>query len=136
MHPPIEPQAVGRRRPVRRSVVAIALLAVLGLLVAACGSDKDSSSTAKTVPSGPAITLGAQDFPESVVLSELYQSLGARQQRVAMTAIHTDPTRIARISKEHHALIAALAEWDEEKALAILEQHLRPIVGVISRLPD
>ncbi|MGX5732915.1 GntR family transcriptional regulator [Bosea thiooxidans] len=72
----------------------------------------------------------------NIVLSELYQSLGARQQRVAMTAIHTDPTRIARISREHHALIAALAEWDEEKALAILEQHLRPIVGVVSRLPD
>lgn len=72
----------------------------------------------------------------NIVLSELYQSLGARQQRVAMTAIHTDPTRIARISKEHHALIAALTEWDEEKALAILEQHLRPIVGVVSRLPD
>ena len=34
------------------------------------------------------------------------------------------------------ALIAALAAWDEEKALAILEQHLRPIVGVVSRLPD
>jgi DNA-binding GntR family transcriptional regulator len=72
----------------------------------------------------------------NVVLSDLYQSLGARQQRVAMTAISTDPTRVARISKEHHALIAALSEWDEEKALAILEQHLRPIVGVISRLPE
>lgn len=72
----------------------------------------------------------------NVVLSELYQSLGARQQRVAMTAINTDPTRIVRISKEHHALIAALSNWDEEKALAVLEQHLRPIVGVISRLPD
>jgi 4-diphosphocytidyl-2-C-methyl-D-erythritol kinase len=73
---------------------------------------------------------------DNVVLSELYQSLGARQQRVAMTAIHTDPTRISRISREHHALVAALTEWDEEKALAILEQHLRPIVGVISRLPE
>ena len=72
----------------------------------------------------------------NVVLSDLYQSLGSRQQRVAMTAISTDPTRVARISKEHHALIAALSEWDEEKALAILEQHLRPVVGVISRLPE
>lgn len=72
----------------------------------------------------------------NIVLSELYQSLGARQQRVAMTAIHADPSRAARISREHHALVAALAEWDEAKALAILEQHLRPIVGVLSRLPD
>jgi len=73
MHPSNEPQAVGRRRPGRRSVAVIALLAVLGLLVAACGSDsKSSGSSASTVPSGPAITIGAQDFPESVVLSALY----------------------------------------------------------------
>lgn len=72
----------------------------------------------------------------NTLLSELYQSLGARQQRVAIAAINADPTRIARISREHHALIAALTEWDEEKALAILEQHLRPIVGITSRLPE
>ncbi|TAJ28933.1 MAG: GntR family transcriptional regulator [Bosea sp. (in: a-proteobacteria)] len=71
----------------------------------------------------------------NVVLSELYQSLGARQQRVAMTAISTDPTRTARISREHQALLSALSLWDEAGALAILEQHLRPIVGVVSRLP-
>ncbi len=72
----------------------------------------------------------------NVVLSELYQSLGARQQRVAMTAISTDPSRIARIRKEHHALIEALSEYDEAKALGILEQHLRPIMGVLSQLPN
>lgn len=72
----------------------------------------------------------------NVVLSELYQSLGARQQRVAMTAISTDPSRIARIRREHHALIEALGEYDEAKALGILEQHLRPIMGVLQRLPS
>lgn len=72
----------------------------------------------------------------NVVLSELYQSLGARQQRVAMTAISTDPSRTTRISREHQALLAALSVWNEAEALAILEQHLRPIVGVVSRLPN
>ncbi len=69
------------------------------------------------------------------VLSELYQSLGARQQRVAMTAISTDPSRTARISREHQELLTALTAWNEAEALAVLEQHLRPIMGVVSRLP-
>jgi DNA-binding GntR family transcriptional regulator len=69
------------------------------------------------------------------VLSDLYRSLDARQQRVAMTALSVDPNRIARIRAEHLALLAALRCWDEPKALAILEQHLRPVMGVVSRLP-
>lgn len=69
------------------------------------------------------------------VLSELYQSLGARQQRVAMTALGVDPARVGRIRAEHHAFLEALHAHDEARARAILEQHLRPIVGIVSRLP-
>ena len=49
---------------------------------------------------------------------------------------------IVPVSRMDEVLTRALVrkpdpiEWDEEKALAILEQHLRPIVGVISRLPE
>ncbi len=43
------------------------------------------------------------------VLSELYQSLGSRQQRVAMTALTADPNRVTRIQQEHRALLAASA---------------------------
>ncbi|RDJ25499.1 GntR family transcriptional regulator [Bosea caraganae] len=69
------------------------------------------------------------------VLSELYQSLGSRQQRVAMTALAADPNRIDRIRDEHRTLLAALHAHDEGAALAVLEQHLRPVFGVVSRLP-
>lgn len=69
------------------------------------------------------------------VLSELYQSLGSRQQRVAMSALSADPGRIERIRAEHRALLEALRARDEVKARAILDQHLRPVVGVVSRLP-
>jgi osmoprotectant transport system substrate-binding protein len=60
-----------RRRPL---LALIALLAVMGMTAAACGSDdsSDGGGNAAEVPDGPAIVIGAQDFPESVVLSELY----------------------------------------------------------------
>jgi DNA-binding GntR family transcriptional regulator len=69
------------------------------------------------------------------VLSELYQALGSRQQRVAMTALSVDPNRTERIRVEHRALLAALQAHDEAQARDVLEQHLRPIVGIVSRLP-
>jgi DNA-binding GntR family transcriptional regulator len=69
------------------------------------------------------------------VLSELYQSLGARQQRVAMRALAVDPGRIERIRVEHRDFIAALRAFDEARARAVLDEHLRPVTGVVSRLP-
>ncbi len=69
------------------------------------------------------------------VLSELYQSLGARQQRVAMRALAAEPGRIERIRREHRDFIAALRAHDEARARAVLEEHLRPVTGVLSRLP-
>ena len=69
------------------------------------------------------------------VLSELYQSLGARQQRVAMRALAADPGRIERIRREHRDFLAALRDHDEVRARAVLDEHLRPVAGVLSRLP-
>ena len=69
------------------------------------------------------------------VLSELYQSLGSRQQRVAMTALGADPKRVERIQLEHRALLDALLNFDEAQAQAVLEQHLQLVIGVVSRLP-
>lgn len=63
--------SVRRRRPPRLALVAV-LVAVLGLVAAACGSDSESSTATSRVPAGPQIAIGAQDFPESVVLSEVY----------------------------------------------------------------
>ncbi len=75
MHPTTDPPSTRRRRR-SRSVVALALLALIALFAAACGSDDNSSTSDTTsVPSGPAISIGAQDFPESVVLSELYSQV-------------------------------------------------------------
>lgn len=61
-----------RRGPL---VLLVTLAALLGLVAAACGSDSGSSSstTQAAVPSGPEISIGAQDFPESAILSEVYK---------------------------------------------------------------
>jgi osmoprotectant transport system substrate-binding protein len=72
MHPTNEARPDRRRRRSAVSVL-VALAAVFALLLAACGSDSDSGGSSSTsVPAGPAISIGAQDFPESVVLSEVY----------------------------------------------------------------
>lgn len=71
----------------------------------------------------------------NAVLSELYQSLGSRQQRVAMSALGADPERVTRIQQEHRALLAALQSGDEAQAQGVIEQHLRLVMNVVSRLP-
>jgi osmoprotectant transport system substrate-binding protein len=70
----------------------LALLAVMGLVAAACGdSDDDTSSegtTGATTPSGPTITIGAQDFGESAILAEVYgQALAAAGYDVEQQAL-------------------------------------------------
>jgi osmoprotectant transport system substrate-binding protein len=68
------------RRAHRRRSWLVALVAVAALALAACGSDDGGSSSDTTrgaSPAGPAVVLGAQDFAESIVLSEVYaQALG------------------------------------------------------------
>lgn len=56
---------------------------VLGsLLLAACGSDEESVSTVPSAP--PRITIGAANFPESQLLSEIYgQALENSNYRIA-----------------------------------------------------
>jgi osmoprotectant transport system substrate-binding protein len=72
MHPSSETRPARRHRR-SRSAVVVALVAVLALLAAACGSDDDSSGgSGGSVPPGPEISIGAQDFPESLILSEVY----------------------------------------------------------------
>ncbi len=69
---------------IRKSRVLL-LIAVFAMLAAACGDDDgggedtgegetaaETSSDPGSVPDGPTITIGAQDFPESAILSEIY----------------------------------------------------------------
>ncbi|MEV0070307.1 MULTISPECIES: GntR family transcriptional regulator [unclassified Amycolatopsis] len=70
----------------------------------------------------------------NTVLTELYDTLRSRQQRVAVRALEARPERLSIIDAEHRQLVAALDEGDTETALRILNQHLRPVSEVVSAL--
>ena len=61
----------------RRHLKVIAVLAAFVVLGAACGDDDDDtasgSDSGTTVPEGPAISIGAQDFGESQIVAQIYQ---------------------------------------------------------------
>src|SRR6266508_5852794 len=57
---------------------ALALLAIVALFAAACGGDDDDTASSgggggAEQHEGPSIKIGAQDFGESAILSEIYR---------------------------------------------------------------
>jgi DNA-binding GntR family transcriptional regulator len=69
------------------------------------------------------------------VIVALYDSLQARQTRVAMTSVGIEPGRGRIIMDEHEELVAALAAHDAAAAVAVLTVHLRPIREILVQLP-
>ncbi|WP_199746750.1 MULTISPECIES: GntR family transcriptional regulator [unclassified Amycolatopsis] len=72
----------------------------------------------------------------NTVLTELYDTLRSRQQRVTVRALEARPERLAVINEEHRALVAALDDHDIKEASRLLEEHLRPVSEVMSVLPQ
>lgn len=86
---------------IRRIPILAAAALVVALPLAACGSDDSSSDAttgdatgattaeaAGTVPDGPTISIGAQDFGESAILAEIYgQALEAAGYPVSQEAL-------------------------------------------------
>ncbi|WP_231645027.1 GntR family transcriptional regulator [Sciscionella sediminilitoris] len=71
----------------------------------------------------------------NTVLTELYDTLRSRQQRVAVRAMRARPERLSVIDAEHRALVAALDANDEAEAVRVLTEHLKPVPEVVSVLP-
>jgi osmoprotectant transport system substrate-binding protein len=68
----------------KRQIRILGIVAALALLGAACGDDDDTATDDATdegdagdepaeIPDGPTISIGAQDFGESLVLAEIYE---------------------------------------------------------------
>ncbi|ALV42348.1 GntR family transcriptional regulator [Pseudarthrobacter sulfonivorans] len=72
---------------------------------------------------------------DNTVLTELYDTLRSRQQRVAVRALTARPERVEIINKQHRAIVDALSKHDAAAALQLLELHLRPISEITSVLP-
>jgi len=70
------------------------------------------------------------------VLTEMYDGLRSRQQRVAITAVRSKPDRLKFILAEHRALLDALNAVDATEAVAVLDRHLRPIDEILLRLSE
>lgn len=70
----------------------------------------------------------------NAVLIEMYDSLRARQQQVALCAFAADPGRLQTILDEHRLLLGALSRFDLTEAEAILSVHLQPLAGILSSL--
>ncbi|GAB5894628.1 GntR family transcriptional regulator [Mycolicibacterium mageritense] len=68
------------------------------------------------------------------VLTELYDALRSRQQRVAVRAMQIRPQRLPEIDRQHRAIIAALAHNSVDEVIAILNEHLRPIPEITAAL--
>lgn len=69
------------------------------------------------------------------LMLEIYDQLRARQECVALTALHADPSRLGTILDEHEALVEHLEARDATAATRLLNCHLQPIGHVIAQLP-
>jgi len=68
------------------------------------------------------------------ILTELYDALRSRQQRVAVRALQIRPQRVPEIDRQHRAIIDALAHNDVDRVAALLDEHLRPIPEITAAL--
>lgn len=72
----------------------------------------------------------------NTVMAEVLETLRARQQQVAYSAIHADPSRLETILAEHEAMVESMDANDAERMIELLNRHLRPIQHVLDSFPD
>ncbi len=132
--------------------IAIALIALVGLMAAACSSSSDDqSSTNGSVPSGPQIVIGSQDFGESAILAEIYgQALtdagfSVRQQAIGgfrdlqMGAfesgqINFAPEYVASMLEYLNGPDVSEATSNVDETYALLQSELQPL-GLVALEP-
>ena len=68
------------------------------------------------------------------ILTEVYEGLRARQQRVAMRALRARPERLPTIETEHRRLVECLEANDAPGAMEVLSDHLRVVSEVAAAL--
>jgi DNA-binding GntR family transcriptional regulator len=74
------------------------------------------------------------DAHGNTVLTELYDALQSRQQRVAVRALQIRPQRVPEIDRQHRAIVDALSRNDVDGVAALLDEHLRAIPEITAAL--
>ncbi|RCW99642.1 GntR family transcriptional regulator [Marinomonas foliarum] len=69
------------------------------------------------------------------VLMDMYEAIQNRKIRVAYTALSIEPERIHLIIKEHTEILDSLLKRDVSRVVDALENHLKPLDSILSRLP-
>ncbi len=135
--------------------LAISLVALVAMVAAACSSgsssDDQASSTGSSVPSGPQIVIGSQDFGESAILAQIYgQALAdagfsVRQQAIGgfrdlqMGAfqsgeINFAPEYVASMLEYLNGPDVSQATSDVDETMALLDSELEPL-GLVALEP-
>ncbi|MFD9663134.1 GntR family transcriptional regulator [Rhodococcus sp. NPDC059968] len=70
----------------------------------------------------------------NAVLTELYDTLRSRQQRVGLRALQSSPGRAPLIDSQHRGIVAALDAYDNERLQQLLDEHLQPAPEVTAVL--
>ncbi|QIZ37377.1 GntR family transcriptional regulator [Saccharopolyspora sp. ASAGF58] len=70
----------------------------------------------------------------NVVLTEMYDTLQARQQRVGLRALESSPARVPVIDGQHRGIVRALDDHDSDRLQRLLGEHLMPVPEVTAVL--
>jgi DNA-binding GntR family transcriptional regulator len=70
------------------------------------------------------------------IVTELYDSLRDRQQRMGLAALARDGRRTSQILDEHRALAAAIRARDLDLARKLLDEHLLGTLALLRRGPS
>jgi len=65
------------------------------------------------------------------LLSHTYAGLRVRQRRLGVAALHRSANRQRAVCTEHERIVTALAEGDEARALAAIDEHLALTLRVL-----
>jgi DNA-binding GntR family transcriptional regulator len=69
----------------------------------------------------------------NTVMTDLYVTLGDRQQRLGTAAFSAVPGRPERALAQHAQIVEALARFDADRATAVLADHLRTATAELER---
>jgi hypothetical protein len=98
------------------------------------GSRGAGTGLAHRGPARPRLPPCDRGSARQLGVTELYDGLRSRQQRVAVRALQIRPQRVPEIGRQHRAIIDELAANDVDGVAVLLDEHLRPTPEITAAL--